>query len=177
MVIPYKIDTGSKGNIMPLFTFKKCFKNVMEDQLKRSIKGHIRLRMYNKTNITQLGMCAVVIKFKYIKKRCVFFVVPRNSQALLEMPDTAALKLINISIDSIHAKISECKTNSGNARESNIMQEMHVVEKDCANMDADSKIKHSVNSQNYNDNVNASNNYFLSSPDVEADKRKSIELM
>ena len=133
--------------------------------------------MYNKTNITQLGMCVVVIKFKNIKKRCVFFIVPRNGQSLLGMPDTTALKLINIRIDSIQAERVECKTNSGKARESNIMQEMHVAEKGCANMDADSKIKHSVNSQNYNDNVNTLTNYFLSSSNVETDKRKSIKLM
>ena len=60
------------------------------------------------------------------------------ARCCLGMPDTAALKLINISNDSIQAKIVECKTNSGNARESNIMQEMHVVEKGCANMDAES---------------------------------------
>ena len=35
IVISYKIDTRSKGNIMPLFIFKKLFKNVKEDQLKR----------------------------------------------------------------------------------------------------------------------------------------------
>ena len=29
-----------------------------------------------------------------IKKRCVFFVVPGNSQSLLGMPDTAALNLL-----------------------------------------------------------------------------------
>ena len=46
-VIPYKIDTGSKGNIMPLFIFKKLFRNVAEEQLKGTIKGHIRLRTYN----------------------------------------------------------------------------------------------------------------------------------
>ena len=34
-VIPCKIDTGSKGNIMPLVIFKKLFKNVTEEQLKR----------------------------------------------------------------------------------------------------------------------------------------------
>ena len=39
-----------------------------------------------------------------------FFVVPGNSQALLGMPDTAALKLINIYIDSIQAKVAEYKT-------------------------------------------------------------------
>ena len=53
---------------MPLFIFKKVFKNVTEEQLKRTIKGHIRLRTYNKTNITQLGTYMVVIKFKNIKK-------------------------------------------------------------------------------------------------------------
>ena len=70
--IPYKIDTGSEGNIMPLFIFKKLFKNTTEEQLQKSIKSHIRLRTYNETNITQLGMCMVVIKFKNIKKRCAF---------------------------------------------------------------------------------------------------------
>ena len=31
--IPYKIDTGSEGNIMPLFIFKKLLKNTTEEQL------------------------------------------------------------------------------------------------------------------------------------------------
>ena len=82
IIIPYKIDTGSKGN-MPLFMFKILFTNITEEQLQKSIKGHIRLRKYNKTNITQLGMCTVGIKLKNIKKRCVFFVVPGNGQVLL----------------------------------------------------------------------------------------------
>ena len=37
--IPYKIDTGSEGNIMPLYIFKKLFKNTREDQLRKSIKA------------------------------------------------------------------------------------------------------------------------------------------
>ena len=60
---------------MPLFIFKKLFKNTTEEQLQKSIKGHIRLQTYNKANTTQLGTCAVVIKFKNIKKRFVFFLV------------------------------------------------------------------------------------------------------
>ena len=72
IVIPYKIDMGSKGNIMPLFIFKKLFKNITEEQLQKSLKGHIRLRTYNKTNITQLGTCTVVIKFKNIKRDTYF---------------------------------------------------------------------------------------------------------
>ena len=126
---------------MPLFMFTKLFRNVTEEHLKRTIKGHIRLRTYNRTNITQLGTCAVVIKFKNINNRCVFFVVPGNGPTFLRMPDTAALKLINANIDYKQVEVAQCKTNTGNVREANITQETHMVEKDCANTDADSKIK------------------------------------
>ena len=30
IVIPYKIDTGSEGNIMPLFIIKKLFKTLQK---------------------------------------------------------------------------------------------------------------------------------------------------
>ena len=49
-------------------------------------------------------MCTVVVEHKNNKKKCRFFVVPRNGQVLLGMPDTDALHIINISIDSIGAK-------------------------------------------------------------------------
>ena len=45
-------------------------------------------------HIMQLGMCTVHVKFKNIKKRCVFFVVPGNGQALLGMPDTSVLNTL-----------------------------------------------------------------------------------
>ena len=101
IVVPYKIDMGSEGNIIPWHIFKRLFKNITEDELKKTIKGHIKLRTYNKTVITQLGTCAVMINFKNSKKKCVFFVVPRNGQVVLGMPDTVALKIIIINIDSI----------------------------------------------------------------------------
>ena len=62
-----------------------------------------RLQKPNKMVITQLETCAVIIGYKDNKKKCDFFVVPRNGQVLLGMPDTAALKIININIDSIGA--------------------------------------------------------------------------
>ena len=71
---------GSKGNIMPWHIFKRLFKNVTDAELKKTGKGHIKLKMYNKTVKTQLGTCVVTINFKYIKKRCVFFVVPRTAR-------------------------------------------------------------------------------------------------
>ena len=95
---------------------------------------------------------------------------------LLGMLDKAALKIININTDSIQAAKEECNTNIGNAEESNTTQEMPVVEKSCTNTDADSKVDNNVNGHNVNTNVNNLTNYFFSSPNVEADKRKGIKL-
>ena len=36
--IPYKIDTGSEGNLMLLYIFKRLCGNRSVEQLKRSIK-------------------------------------------------------------------------------------------------------------------------------------------
>ena len=66
--IPYKINMGSEGNIITPYIFKKLFKNMTEEQLKRSIKGNIKLKTYNGTHITQLGTCMVSVKFKNLKK-------------------------------------------------------------------------------------------------------------
>ena len=71
--IPHKIDTSSEGNIMPLYLFKKLFKNMPDEQLKGSIKGNIKLKMYKGTYITQLGTCAVTIEFKNSKSIMCFF--------------------------------------------------------------------------------------------------------
>ena len=77
-------------------------------------------------------MCGIN-QIQNIKKRCVFFVVPGNGQALLGMWDIAALKLININIDSTQAEMAEYKTNT--------VQEMHAGKEGCTNTDADFKNK------------------------------------
>ena len=59
--------------------------------------------MYNKTTITQLRMRTITVEHNN-EKICRFFVVPRNGQALLGMPDTDALNIIKINIDSIGAE-------------------------------------------------------------------------
>ena len=66
--VPYKIDTGSEGNLMTLYIFKKLSKNMPEERLKSSIKGNMKLKTYNGTHISQLGTCTVIIKFKNLKK-------------------------------------------------------------------------------------------------------------
>ena len=101
VIIPYKIDTGSDGNIMPWYIFKKLFPRRTEAELAKSIKNHIKLKTYNKKVIAQLGTCIIIINYKDNKKKCEFFVVPRNDQVLLGMPGTAALNIITVNIDSI----------------------------------------------------------------------------
>ena len=119
--VPYKIDTGSERNIMPLYIFRKLFVNIGKDQLKRLVKGNIKLKTYNGTHIMQLDICAVQIKFKNVTKKCMSFVVPGNGQALLGMPDAATFNLINLNIDSIQTLTAECKTNKKQETHTGIM--------------------------------------------------------
>ena len=53
--VPYKVDTGSDGNIMPLNIYKKLFPKITNEQLVATKNKNILLRMYNKTTITQLA--------------------------------------------------------------------------------------------------------------------------
>ena len=71
--------------------------------------------MYNKTFITHLGTCAAILSYKNNRRKCEFFVVLGNGQALLGMPDTATLNIINVNIDSIEAEGTQrenCKTQT-----------------------------------------------------------------
>ena len=88
---------------------------------------------------------------------------------LLGMPDTVVLSIINLNIDSIQAEITKCKTNRG--------QEMHTVAEGCTNRDAGIITKQDTNSQNDQNKSNKSINYFYSSKDIDADKRKSSAMM
>ena len=111
----------------------------MVEQLKQSIKNHIRLCTYNSTSIMQLGTCAVFIKFKNIRKCCVFFVVPSNGQALIGMPDATSLDIIKVNIDSIQVEMLKGKTNN--------KQELQTDADSCTNMKRDAINKQDANIQ------------------------------
>ena len=81
------------------------------------------------------------------------------------MPDTAVLNIINLNIDSIQAEIAKCKTNKG--------QEINAVVEGCTNRHTGVINKQDANGQNDQNNSNKSINYFHSSKDTDADKRKS----
>ena len=139
-----------------------------EEQLKKSMKSNIKIKTYNGTHITQLGTCAVLVKFKSLKRHCIFFVVPRNGQALLRIPDKTVKNIINLNVDSIQVEIAECKSN----RE----QETHAVTESCTNTDAGVINKQNANCQKDQNNSNKSINYFFSSSNRMADKRKSNKM-
>ena len=108
-----------------------------------------------------------------------FFVVPGNGQVLLGMPDTAALSIININIDSIEAATTHkenCSTNISDRKKPNTKQETPGAKESYTNTEEDLKNANNVNGSNNNTNLNTLINYFLSSPKIEVDKRKSIEL-
>ena len=74
-----------------------------------------------------------------IRKNCRFFVVPRNGQVLLGMPDTDVLNIIKINIDSIgakDAKDSKSYANMHTAQESESKQEKDSAEKCYTDMDS-----------------------------------------
>ena len=96
------------------------------------------------------------------KKCCVLFVVPGNSQVLLGMPDTAALNILNLNIDSIQTHVANCRTN----RE----QETHKVAESYTNIDIAGISKQTANGQTQSAK---SINYFYSSKITEAGKRES----
>ena len=121
--------------------------------------------MYNSAYITQIGICTVTIEFKNSKKHCVFFVVPRNGQALLGIPDMAALNILSLNIDSIQAQEANCRTN----RE----HKTHKVAEDCTNTNTAGIIKQKSNGENQ---LTKLFNYFYSSKEPEADKRQSNEM-
>ena len=131
-------------------------------------KESYQLCTYNSTNITQLGTYTVFIKFENIKKCCVFFVVPSNRQAQIGMPNVASLEITKINIDSIQAERLECKVNN--------KQEVQTNANSCTNMMGSAINKQDANIQRQQDTPINTINYFTSSSNTDADKRKSSEM-
>ena len=121
------------------------FPEVTKEQLATTKNKHVILKAYNKTTISQLGTCTVLIQHKSNKKRCKFFVVPGNGQALLGMPDTDVLNKININIHSIgveDAGESKWCANTHTMWRSIQTQVTQGAEKCCANKTSISKSIH-----------------------------------
>ena len=81
IMVPYKVDMGSDGNIMPFHIYKKLFPNTTVDQLTATKDAKIKIKAYNCTTITQLGRCKVKIENDK-HKTFIFFVVLGDGKAL-----------------------------------------------------------------------------------------------
>ena len=73
------------------------------------------------------------------------------------MPDTAALKIININIDSLDVEDTQqdnCSTNIDATKVSNAKHEIHGARKCCTNRDGILKITNNNNESIFNPNAN-----------------------
>ena len=178
IMVPYIIDTGSDGNIMPLHMYKKLFPNITDEQLAAAKNKNDLLKTYIKTTITQLGTCTIIVEHKNNKKKCRFFVVPRNRQALLGMPDTDVLNIIEIDIDSIgteDARDSKWCASMHTVWEPEPKQETERAEKCYTNMDSILKLRGNNTKPMVKTKSNKTTEYFLSGLTYESNKKKSAE--
>ena len=76
ITVPYMVDTGSGGNTMPLYIYKKLFPRATIEKLAATRDTNMKLKTYNQTTVTQLGICRVTIEHYNKHKICNFFVVP-----------------------------------------------------------------------------------------------------
>ena len=96
------------------------------------------------------------------------------------MPDTDALQIMNINIDSIDAEDvenGEWYINTSTTQESNTKQETGGAAKCCANTDSISKSTNNSTKSMVNTNTNIPTNYFLSGPSCDTDKKKSARII
>ena len=87
------------------------------------------------------------------------------------------LFIINVNIDSIEVEGMQkenCNTNISDAKRSNVKQETHEAKESCTNTDEGLENTNNVNGSNTN--TNTLTNYFLSSPNIEIEKRKNYTM-
>ena len=61
IMVPYKIDIDSNGNIMPIHMYKKLFPSITNEQLATAKNKNFLLKTYNKTTITHMNKCVFSI--------------------------------------------------------------------------------------------------------------------
>ena len=118
-------------------------------------------------------MCAVELEHKNNKKKCRFFVVPINNQALLDMPDIDALNIIKINIHRIHTEqtgdSNNCCANRPTVQRKDMKQETDEAEKCYTNTDNISKFNNKIR-QVYS-RLSNTIEYFLSGQSYDSNKK------
>ena len=107
----FKVDTGADGNLLPLGEFFKHFPDANMTQLAKTIDIGTKLYAYNNTEIKQLGVCELLVKYKEHHKICQFYVVDFPT-AILGIHDSESLGLITVHFDCIGAETSQTSTKT-----------------------------------------------------------------
>ena len=112
-------------------------------------------------------------------KKCNFFVVLRNRQALLGMPDIDVHDIIKINIHTIGAEQTRgsdnCFANMHAIQRDDPKQETVKAEKYCTNTDSISKYSNKSKPM-VESRLSETINYFLSGPSYDSDKKRSTEI-
>ena len=142
--------------------------------------------MYNKATIIQLGVCQFKLEHNNIQKLCKFFVVPGNGQALLSMPYTDTLNIIEINCNTIDTHgndIAKSYSTSTAIHQSpkqvqhytNIVQDIDRAEKFYVNIDTISKFENKDKPMVIDKEPNTIS-HFLPGLDQDNDKRVGAEI-
>ena len=106
MVTKFKVDTGADGNLLPLAEFFKHFPDANMNQLAKTRDPNTTLYAYNNTEITQLGICELLVEYRDHHKICQFYVVDFPT-AIIGISDSKSLKLVTVHFNSVDAEMSQ----------------------------------------------------------------------
>lgn len=115
-----KIDTGAKGNILPLRLFRWIFpaqvdRNSVPRKGALQLSTAILLRLVA-AQIYHFGVCTILCGHKGKLQRTHFFVTDRAGPAIFGLPMVQKLELFSISVDTTHFSFSRDHQSSANHR-------------------------------------------------------------
>ena len=147
---------------MPFKNFKTLIPKSPIEALHATKNNLVVLKKDNQSNIEQIGVCTVKLRYKDKITRYRFFVVPGDGPALLGMPEIELLGILKIMCDVIEGQQADRNFDSQTMEPSSGLS--------CkVNIDWESR-SDNVDAININSNMQ---DYFRSSTEREADKMSS----
>ena len=171
--IACKIDIDSDGDLMPFRVFRILFPRSTVLELNATINRSLVLKMYNQSNIEQLGRCSVSIRHNHKGVKCRFLLVVGNISALFWMPVIALLGIIQVLCKTIDNKTndrkSDVQTRYADSQDCGTYKDLQTKLESVDNMSGDkTSISNYLNSST---NKTHMPDYFHSGYNKEADMR------
>ena len=89
----FKLDSGARGNLLPLRLYKELFPHVTRQEMLRSIDHRVQLS-YNKKEIHQYGVCYLHVNGKNCVKLGKFYVVDSKFNPIIGVNSACCLGLL-----------------------------------------------------------------------------------